>query len=332
MKTRPTLRTRRWLRLGLIAGVPLICAMASKPLSRTATPSDEPMTTEPAIQTPPAAPPPDVSPPAPPAGPAQLESTEPSVRFYPVGVGDPAALVRMAHAMIGEDRPIVWDQAGRRIMALATADEHVRLSKLFQAAAAPPRNIRVDVWFDEHEEGSRTEAGVRGEGGVVLGSGGAHGQLILRPNLQAQTDTRQRQTAQMLVTASGRAASLRVGEQVPYANWLIERAFHWQLTSVSTGWQEVGAFLWIEPELIGEGAQATIRIRITPEISGRAGGAPQRVRFTQLTTEVFARPGETVTLGSLGDDDEFAQKFLFGFSRERRSSGVIIRMTPTLLE
>jgi hypothetical protein len=251
-------------------------------------------------------------------------------RTYPLGYAEPAAIEAMAHAAIGEGGHVTIDAIGRRLMAWATAAEHAQLESLMRAVAVPPANIRVEVRFVGEDERSEFEASVGVEGDVVITPGGVEGGVRLRPRLRAESDRARDETRTAILVSHGRSGSLRVGETVPQADWLLHQALGWGLIAVEFQWQEVGAFLAVEPERIGTGADTRIRVRLTPELSGRVEGRPERIRFTRAATEVVVRPGEPMRLGGLGQDREFTRRFLAGIERGSRRAREDLWIVATL--
>jgi hypothetical protein len=251
-------------------------------------------------------------------------------RVYPLGYGEPAAVETMARAAVGEGGQVTLDPVGRRLMAWATAAEHAHLDELMRAVAAPPANIRVEVRFAGEDERSAFEASVGVDGGAVITPGGVEGGIRLRPRLRAESERGRGDARTSILVSHGRSGSLRVGETVPQADWLMQQAWGWGLVSVEIRWQEVGAFLTVEPERIGTGDDTRIRVRLTPELSGLVDGRPERIRFTRAATEVVVRPGEPVRLGGLGRDREFTRRFLAGIERGSQRAREDLWITATL--
>jgi len=249
---------------------------------------------------------------------------------YPLGFADTASAVASARALVGPDSRVTLDAAGNRLLVVATAAEHEQLAALSAQLVQPPRNVRIEVRFDDRETSSVREGGVSGAGTVVVGPGGTGGRIVLRPRVEVSDATRDARTAQELLTASGRAATLRVGESVPHLEWLMDYGWRSGWLTQRVVWQDVGAFLLVEPLVIGAGPD--IRVRLTPQLRGRAAGRPYEQRFTELAIEVVARDGETIRVGGLKKDDQFYDRFLVGVRREKQSRRLDIELTPHILD
>lgn len=264
---------------------------------------------------------------------ASAADPERSFRVHPVGYADPAAAEEMARAIVKGDGRVVLDEKHNRLLVFATAEEHLELEKMAAQFNVPPKNVRIEVQFAGGGRAVETGAGVGVQGGVVVDGGGvSHGGVVVSPRLEHRETRTTENAVQTLLVASGRSGALRVGESVPYVEWFMQRAVGWGLLQTAIRWQEVGSFLVVEPTVIGEGASATVRIRLTPELSGLVDGHPHRVRFAQAVTEVVAASGQTVRLGGVAQDKEFYSRFLIGMDRAGVRQSTDIWLTPTLVE
>jgi len=244
-----------------------------------------------------------------------------SLGFVEVEIAEAAA-----KTIVGEGGSVIPDRRNQRLLVRATETEHRRLADALAAINRPPVNIRIDVDFDE--AGSSRQRGVAVDARGIYRSGGGGGASVGvgLTDRSSQFNDRARQT---LVVASGREASLRVGERVPWLEWIETWGRNAGVFESRVNWQDVGAFLVVEPTLIGNGPD--IRIRLTPELSGRVGGQPHRVRFAAAASEIVARAGETVSLAGLSQANEFYSRFLAGFDSAGARRTLNISLTPTLL-
>ncbi len=247
-------------------------------------------------------------------------------RVHPLGFVEVDIAEAAAKAIISEGGSVIPDRRNQRLLVRATETEHRRLTEALAAINRPPVNIRIDVDFDEAGSSRQRGVGVDARGIYRSGGGGGASVGIGLADRSSQFSDRARQT---LVVASGREASLRVGERVPWLEWIETWGRNAGVFESRVNWQDVGAFLVVEPTLIGEGPN--IRIRLIPELSGRVGGQPHRVRFAAAATEIVARAGQTVSLAGLGQSNEFYSRFLVGFDAGGARRSLNIALTPTLL-
>jgi len=264
------------------------------------------------------------------AAPAQAQDADPNVlEIYPVDEGSPEELVEMARRVAGPEAQVTLDPRGQRVLVLTTRERQAQVAEIFRPAAVAPFNVRLDVSFRGagSEERRGADAGI--EGGIVHEQGLTHGTFRIRPRVENSLSTHTRNTVQTLVVANGRSASLRVGEDVPYLTWILDygRRHHMLLQDVA--WQQVGSFLAVEVQVMGEGPM--IRLRITPELRGLVDGRPERARFAAVSTEVVVQEGQPFPLGGLADANEFFSRFLVGAVRSGTQEALDISVTAHIL-
>jgi len=249
---------------------------------------------------------------------------------YPLLFGDPAAMESISKSIVDDEGHVVLDSKGKRLIIVTTPSRHARLNEVLGQADLKTDNVRIDVQF--RSAGRQKDSGfsISGGGGVVIGPNGTSGTITINPEIHNTTTDSSGNTMQSLLVASGREATLRVGESVPYIEWISD--FGWQggYTETQIQWQEVGSFLIVQPVILGDGT--TINIRLTPELRGLVDGNPHRTKFAALTTEVMIRDGESMSIGGTMDDREFYSKFLVGTDRSGVSQSLDIILTPRIMK
>ena len=266
------------------------------------------------------------------AGPALAAAdTNRVFKVHPVGFADPAVAEQMARGLVGPGGNIVLDARNNRLLVFATEAEHAQLDRMSAELNVPPKNVRIRVDFAGSETESASGFSVRGAGGAAVGPGGdLRGGVRLAPRVYDNSTQTRENVSQELLVASGREGMLRVGQSVPYLAWINDWGLRWGVYREAVQWQDVGAFLAVQPTVMADGT--TVRIRVTPELSGTVEGRPHRVRFTRTASEVVVAAGQTVSLGGLGQDKEFYSRFLVGMDRGGAHHALDIRLTPTLVE
>lgn len=247
-------------------------------------------------------------------------------RVHPLGFVEVEMAEAAAKAIVGPGGSVIPDRRNQRLLVRATEQEHQRLAEALAAINRPPVNVRIDVDFDEAGDARQRGVGVVTEGVYRSGQGGRVAIGVDLTDRSTQFSGRARQT---LVVASGREATLRVGERVPWLEWIETWGRNAGVFESRVRWQDVGAFLVVQPTVIGNGPD--IRIRLIPELSGRVEGQPHRIRFAAAATEVIARAGETVSLAGLAQSNEFYSRFLVGFDNAGGRRSLNITLTPSLL-
>lgn len=251
----------------------------------------------------------------------------PPMKFevYPIGAGDMDSTLDAVRAFVGDEGQVTPDPVHQRLLVATTPERHAQIAALMQKLTVPARNVMIEVAFDSAGSANSFDASVSGSGEWTTGIGGT---AIFRPHLSSQSTTMSGSERQMLLVSSGREASLRVGESVPYLQWFIDYGMYGGWTVPQLTWQEVGSFLLVQPTVIGDGP--LVRIKLTPEISGLVNGSPERVRFTSVATEVVVQDGQSISIGGLDQHREFYDRFLIGVSRDGSTHNVNIRLTPRI--
>ena len=248
---------------------------------------------------------------------------------YPLGFADEGAVLELVRGMVGEGGSVVSDPQGARLLVVTTDENHAKIAGLMQKLNVPPRNVRIEVRFQGAAAEDRTAIGVSGEGEFRRTEGLSTTEIRIKPRLENTTMTSSSDTAQILMVASGREGVLRVGESVPYVEWLVDYGFRCGLLLERVAWQHVGSTLVVEPTVVGDGP--LVRIRLTPELSGLVGGRPERVRFANVATEVVVQDGQTFQVGGMDEHQDFYSRFLVGFDRGGSSRTLNISLTPRIM-
>jgi type II secretory pathway component GspD/PulD (secretin) len=255
---------------------------------------------------------------------------ETSLKLYSVHYANPSETAEVIKMMMPSTNGLSIQTADRKLAVRGTAEQHAIAEQMLRELDKPPKNIQINVQFNRNGQSSSREAGIRPKGPVVIRDGEVHGSFEGRFGDQSTTSSEN--VTQMLVTMAGHSATLQVGERVPYLAWLMEYGSrHGYIREVQIEWLNVGSFLSVQPEFIGDGPM--IRIRLIPTLSGRlADGTEQTIQFTEVATEVIARDGQTVSIGGFTKDEDFSSKFLVGFSGGGESSITDITLTPRILQ
>jgi hypothetical protein len=161
-----------------------------------------------------------------------------------------------------------------------------------------PRNIRIDVEYREF-----------GESGKGIGA------------LQWRSGKSNSYTKQFIVVSDGLAASIFVGEEVPYVDYYVDFLFDNAYITEQITIKEVGTKLKVEPRMIG---QNTVEITLTPQLSFITDRKRGTIDIKTLSTTVVAYDGQPLTIGGLQKDSDFDRHF---FTTSSKSNLEII-LTP----
>jgi type II secretory pathway component GspD/PulD (secretin) len=237
------------------------------------------------------------------------------VETYDLGLTDVGAAAEAVRPLLSPEGRVVEDERNHRLIVVDVASVQRAVRAALQKVEVQARNIRVMVTFRWQAAGDRTGARVRPrDGGVAVGGD------VTRSS--SRTTSRQE-----LVVLSGGRASLRIADEVPYADWFWTWGLGRGMWVEGVKWRDVASGMEVEPLALPDGR---IRIRLTPYFEYFIDTARQVTRLHTLTTEVVANDGEEIQLGGVpANDSEFRERFLIGFDRARGMSqaSIVLRAT-----
>lgn len=260
---------------------------------------------------------------------AVLAQAPTTFKTYPLTPGDTAAVEELLEALAGRDGNVVMDEARSRALVVATEENHARIADALGKVNAPPKNVRIEVRFIGRSSLRDSGASLGMEGGIEREEGMTRTRIHVTPRVRNVSLVRTDNTTQQILVGSGREASLGIGEDVPYLDWLVEYGMRGGVIVQRVNWQRVGSFMVVEPTVVGDGPM--IRVRLTPELRGLVDGNPYHVRFSGLATDVVAQDGQSFQIGGLDRDAEFYSRFLVGYGRGGSEESLQIMLTPRIV-
>lgn len=261
---------------------------------------------------------------------ADTNTTEiPVFNTYDIGFADASNAVEVVRTVVAPDGKVFYDPATRKLMVLATSNRLDAVAGVVKQLNVPPNNVSVTVRFLGQGTSRRRGASLSGGGGVIVTGGRARSSITIQPEIKHQTTETSTQTSQQLLVSSGRQASIFIGEEVPYMEWLMEYGRRHHYFEGRIAWQKVGASLVIEPLVVGRGP--LIRLRLTPELSGTVDGNPYRTRFANVATEVTVTDGVPFPLGGLSEKNDFFSRFLVGVDDTGQAHNLQIELTARII-
>ena len=250
---------------------------------------------------------------------------EPFFQAYDATLSDPESMLPMVRELAGPAARVVYVRETGRLLVYGDAAAHQVVAAAAREMSAPVSNVRIEVFFDGRERDQEFEVGVPGGVQGTVGPGGSSWAVRMDPRLSAGETRATSSTRQQLLIRGGGEASLAIGEEVPFLRELIQYGHRWGYIEQVYEMRHVGAFLWVRPTVLGDGS--TVRVTLTPEVSGLVEGRPQRIRYTRVSTTVTVRDGESLTLGEQGEHADFYALFLAGIRRSRRDATTRITLT-----
>ncbi len=229
--------------------------------------------------------------------------------------------------MVGDRAKLTYYKPNNKLLVYGPPEAHQLLREALRELNVPPRNVRIEVDFDEQRSTSATEVSVGASGGVVVTRAGVGGTVRITPRAASHTTEGTSQTRQQLLVRSGSEASLRVGEEVPFVNELIVWGRRYGYIAQEVTLRNVGASLVARAQIIGKGP--LVQITLTPELSGVTTGRSRRIRFTHVATSLTVRDGEPIMIASFDEHADFYRLFLAGIGRthDATSKQITLRVT-----
>ncbi|MEI6809827.1 MAG: hypothetical protein WCN95_13995 [bacterium] len=250
-------------------------------------------------------------------------------RGYTVTTWPRAEQFDVLRQIAGEKGKVIEDRLSGKLMILATTNAHVQVAAFLADADVPVRNVRIGI--TTKQSGTQTKSGfeVQGSGRIAATAEGIGYKIKVKPVVVDESSGMNSLVRQTIMVSEGCEASITVGQEVPYFDWLWETGQRWGNIPRDMTMREVGAFLTVQPFVVGDGQ--FIRMKLTPELRGMVGSKSTRIQFTKVSTEVTVRNGASFPIGGLGKDAQFSSKFLVGFSSEGQTESLQITVTPQIV-
>ncbi len=251
------------------------------------------------------------------------------VEVYPLDLADFETASQLAAAMVSKEAKLVSDKENNRLIVYDFPERQAALRKALMKVSAPANNVRIQVAFKDQSSLQQNSAGVEGRfraGGVTVGTSRStvNGVNVHADQVNVMRDSN---VQQELIVVSGGKAKLRVGTDLPYADWFWSYGIQQGLWNGGVKWKEVGAQMIVEPYVIG----GKIRVRLTPEFSYVVDGKTLATAIEKLTTEVIVDDGQEISLGGLPvSDSEFFSRFLIGYDHAGEKRSLHITLKPTI--
>jgi hypothetical protein len=250
-----------------------------------------------------------------------LAATQPperrlDVETYDLGLTDVGAAAEAVRPLLSPAGRVVEDARNHRIIVVDVPEVQRAVRAALRRVEISARNIRLTVTFHWRATSDRAGVRLRPRGGTVAVGGDL---------TQSKSTTTARQ--ELLVLSGGRA-SLRIADEVPYADWFWTWGLGRGLWVEGVRWRDVASGMEVEPVALPGGR---IRVRLTPYFEYLLDARRQVTRVHTLSTEVVANEGEELVLGGVpAEDREFRERFLIGYDRARGTSQASITLRATV--
>lgn len=238
------------------------------------------------------------------------------VETYDLGLTDVGAAAEAVRPLLSPAGRVVEDERNHRIIVVDVPEVQRAVRAALRRVEVSARNIRLTVTLRWQGTSDRAGVRLRPRGGTVSVGGDL---------TRSQSTTTSRQD---LVVLSGGRASLRIADEVPYADWFWTWGLGRGLWVEGVRWRDVATGMEVEPVALPGGR---IRVRLTPYFEYLLDARRQVTRVLSLSTEVVANDGEEMALGGVpANDSDFRERFLIGYDRAHGTSQASITLRATV--
>jgi type II secretory pathway component GspD/PulD (secretin) len=256
------------------------------------------------------------------------QDTGKTFQNYPIFTPDVEALVKMTQSMGAKDDRILYDKSSSQILVYASPEVHANIKAILKDVNVLPKNVMLEVVIHEAGKSASAAATLGLAGKVTISRSGTHSRMSASPSISSRTSKSDQMTSQKLLLRSGSEAVISVGTEVPFLSYLLVLGRDWGYLQPEIEIKQVGASLRAKAVVVGD--TDIVTVTLTPELSGLVGSKITRIRYTKVATTVSIRNGETITLGSFGNNKGFYNKFLAGFERGNKSKAANITLTANI--
>lgn len=244
---------------------------------------------------------------------------------YTILTPDADALVQMAQSIGGPENKVVFDKSSGKLMVYAPPEVHENIKALLKDVNTIPHNIKLEVIVHEAGKAGSSAISAGLSGSVTVSGSGVKTGISAKPFLSAGSGSTDVLTSQMLLVRSGGEAVISVGKEVPFLSYFLVLGRNWGYIQPEIEIRNVGASLRVKAAMVGN--TDLITVTLTPVLSGLVENKITMIRYTKVATTVTVRNGETITIGSFGENSAFYEKFFAGFRSGGKSSSANITLT-----
>ena len=221
---------------------------------------------------------------------------QPQIQIFTLSNRPVSATIDLVKALLQPGESVWPEERLQRLIVKADPARLKEVEQLLQQIdiAAP------QVWLKVLQVGSRPYAA--GAAGVGLGPGGK-----IHAGAQQTQVNHTTSSSQMLLVMSGEQGSITVGQDIPVVQPFWQFVHGLGLIQPGVVFQRVSTGFAVEPTVIG----SNIRVKITPWMSYQSPQGNGRVEFSEASTAVTIKDGETLTI-SQGSGNQSTQSSAFG--------------------
>jgi type II secretory pathway component GspD/PulD (secretin) len=250
--------------------------------------------------------------------------------LYPLSNASTQDIVEVVRMLTGPEGKIFYDRAGSRLGVWTTPEKQSQVAELMKELNVPPMNVKLDIVFNKVSRKSTQRASIEGDVDVKVEKDGTKTKYKIKPRVENMVSSGDGVTRQMLMVRNGGEARMMVGEEVPFAEWIVQLGRDWGYITQEFETRNVGASLVLHAQVIGTGP--AIALTLTPELSNLVDGKANRIAFTRVATALTVQEGQPFTIGGLAENQEFYDRFLVGIGHQATEGSVQITGTAWIMK
>ena len=222
-------------------------------------------------------------------------AAQPQIKVFTLANRPASATIDMVRALLQPGESVFAEDRLQRLIVKAAPERLEQIRQLLEQVdiAAP------QVWITIAQSASNPYS-----------SGG------LLQNTQGQQNVN---SSQQLLVMSGEKGSVTVGEDIPQVQPFWNFANGLGMVDAGVVFQRVSTGFSVEPTVIGQ----NVRLRLTPWMSYQSAKGPGRIEFTEGSTQVTMKNGETLTVAAGGtstSNQSSAFGLILGFGNQQSST------------
>ncbi|MDD5261352.1 MAG: hypothetical protein PHD76_05830 [Methylacidiphilales bacterium] len=252
-------------------------------------------------------------------------------KVFNYGNADPAEVEQGLKQVLSPTGKMVILKPERKVLVQDETAYVETAEAIIKQLAAPRPNVKVEVLFDEDSSQTDRSAGVQwrtGGGGIHAGNRPGPGNSV-DINLMDRSTTQSSRSGQFLVVQSGKSASIRVVQEVPFLNYFYQYALDHAYVTPEVHWRSIGSQLSVTPRVVGD----RIEVELMPQISALVDAKCEIIDYRDLATVVTVANGSEVAIGGFkGASDEFNRSFFSGGGRNGRTQSSGFRVRASILQ